>query len=56
LGRLLDHDPRGNKAWFDWRDGCIVVKNPDDEILNKMKQIAVQLRAIVVGDDGEQYR
>jgi hypothetical protein len=49
------HNPKGNKAWFDYRDGCIVVKNPDDEILSKMKRIAAHFRAKVVGDDGELY-
>ena len=49
------HDPDGNKAWFDYREGRIVVKNPDEEILGKMKRIAAQLRAHVVGDDGEHY-
>ena len=49
------HDEGGNKVWFDFSDGRIVVKNPDDEILAKMKRIAKKLRANVVGDDGEQY-
>lgn len=49
------HDPEGNKAWFDWRNGKIVVKNPDEEILGKMKQIASHLGAVVIGDDGELY-
>ena len=49
------HEPNGNKAWFDWRDGRIIVKNPDEEILNKMRQIAAHFRAKVVGDDGEYY-
>jgi hypothetical protein len=49
------HDPEGNKAWFDWRDGRIEVKNPDQEILAKMKQIAAHFGANVIGDDGEQY-
>lgn len=49
------HDPDGNKAWFDWHEGRIVVKNPDDEILAKIKQIAAHLQANVIGDDGEYY-
>jgi prepilin-type processing-associated H-X9-DG protein len=49
------HDPKGNMAWFDWHRGAIVVKNPDDEILGKMKLIAAALGAFVVGDDGELY-
>ena len=42
-------------AWFTWRKGCVTVKNPDDEILAKMKVIAEALDALVIGDDGEQY-
>ena len=49
------HDPRGNMAWFDHRDGRIIVKNPDHEILEKMKQVARELSANVLGDDGETY-
>jgi hypothetical protein len=49
------HDPNGNMAWFDYREGRIVVKNPDDEILEKMKAIAARLGAKVLGDDGESY-
>jgi hypothetical protein len=49
------HDPTGNKAWFDWCDGRVVVKNPDEEILAKMRQVAAHFGAKVVGDDGEHY-
>ena len=49
------HDLKGNKAWFDFRREMIVVKNPDDEILAKMKQIAAKLSANVIGDEGETY-
>ncbi len=42
-------------AWFDFRDGCISVKNPDEKILRKMHQIASQLDAKVLGDEGEEY-
>lgn len=35
----------GNFAWFDRRNGCVIVKNPDEEFLGKMKQIAEMLRA-----------
>ena len=42
-------------VWFDHRDGRVVVKNPDDEILGKMLGIAAALDAFVVGDDGEIY-
>lgn len=49
------HGRDGNKAWFDWSEGRIVVKNPDEEILEKMRRIAKALGARVLGDDGESY-
>ena len=49
------HEEGGNMGWFDYRDGRVVVKNPDDEILAKMKRIAEALGASVMGDDGESY-
>ncbi len=45
----------GNQAWFDFRDGRIVFKNPDQDILQKMLEIAGALNAKIVGDDGEEY-
>lgn len=45
----------GETVWFDFRDGRVVVKNPDDEIIAKMRQIAAALRARVQGDEGEFY-
>lgn len=45
----------GNHAWFDLRSGCVVVKNPDAEILQKMFRIAAHFRARVQGDEGENY-
>ena len=45
----------GNQAWFDFRDGAIVIKNPDQDILAKMLEIAAMLDAKVVGDEGEEY-
>lgn len=45
----------GNFAWFDYREGNIVCKNPDNEIIKKMLSIASQLNAKVQGDDGELY-
>lgn len=44
-----------NYAWFDLRAGNVTVKNPDDEIKNKMIDIADRLNAKVQGDDGEIY-
>jgi hypothetical protein len=49
------HERAGSMAWFDYRNGRIVVKNPDKEILTKMKRIAEQFGATVVGDEGERY-
>ena len=49
------HGIGGNMAWFrHWR-GEITVKNPDREIIDKMKQIAEVLGARVMGDEGELY-
>jgi hypothetical protein len=45
----------GNMAWFDFRAGNVVVKNPDTAILVKMSQIAQKLDARVQGDDCEIY-
>jgi len=45
----------GNYAWFDYRRGNIICKNPDDEIIGKMLDIAERLNAKVQGDEGEIY-
>jgi hypothetical protein len=44
-----------NHAWFDFRNGNIVVKNPDDEIMRKMLSIADKLKAKMQGDEVEIY-
>ncbi len=44
-----------NYAWFDFRAGNVTVKNPDEEIRNKMIDIAHRLNAKVQGDEGETY-
>lgn len=49
------HERDNNMAWFDWREGRIIMKNPDDEILAKMRLIATALSAFVVGDEHERY-
>ena len=49
------HAANGNMAWFDFRGGNVVVKNPNAEILGKMWAIAENLGARVQGDDGELY-
>ncbi len=52
-------DWTGNKsikgAWFDYVDGRIDSKNPEQETIIKMKQIAIALNAKLMGDDGETY-
>jgi hypothetical protein len=49
------HGNDGNMAWFDHRNGEIVVKNPDEEMIEKLCRIAKLLGARVQGDDGELY-
>ena len=49
------HGVDGNMAWFDYSEGRVVVKNPDEEIVGKMKQIAEALNARVIGEEGEMY-
>jgi hypothetical protein len=49
------HGKDGNMAWFDFRRGNVVVKNPDSEILQKMWSVAQLLSANVQGDEGELY-
>jgi len=41
--------------YFDFRNGEIVLKNPDDYVIEKMKELAIKLNARVIGDDGEEY-
>jgi hypothetical protein len=42
-------------AWFSFRNGNVVVKNPDLEIRRKMSSLAKALSAKVQGDEGEFY-
>lgn len=44
-----------NFAWLNYDSGNIVVKNPDEEIISKMVDIAISLNAKVQGDEGEVY-
>ena len=46
---------KGNFAWFAFQHGNIVVKYPDQEIINKMIDIAGAMNAKVIGDDEELY-
>ena len=43
------------EAWFDWFEGSINTKSPDEKILAKMLSIAQALGGKVQGDDGEVY-
>lgn len=49
------HDPNGNMAWFRYSAGNITVKNPDQEILAKVVELARRLGAKAQGDEGEVY-
>ena len=49
------NDESDREAWFVYRDGEIVVKYPDAEVIGKMWSIAQALSAKVQGDDGEIY-
>ena len=49
------HEDEGNKAWFLYSDGNVIVKNPDEEILKKMYHIAQHFGATVQGDECETY-
>lgn len=56
LAQMATHPERDTDgAWLDWRHGRIVVKNPDESLLEKMREIAGKLGAHVQGDDGEYY-
>jgi hypothetical protein len=45
----------GSPVWFSYFEGNLSVKNPDDECLAKMRQVAARLQARVQGDEGEFY-
>ncbi|WP_092279357.1 MULTISPECIES: hypothetical protein [unclassified Duganella] len=49
------HQKNGNMAWMWLSHGCVVTKNPDEEIIGKMAIIAQRLSAKVQGDEGEVY-
>jgi hypothetical protein len=42
-------------GWFDWSQGNVYTKNPDEHVLAKMLTLASSLAARVQGDDGEFY-
>ncbi|HYF63160.1 MAG TPA: hypothetical protein VD886_10135 [Herpetosiphonaceae bacterium] len=43
------------EVWFDWHQGNVFTKNPDEPTLAKMIQLAERLDARVQGDDGDMY-
>lgn len=45
----------GHTVWFSYFEGNVSVKNPDEETLEKMRQVASSLKAFVQGDEGERY-
>lgn len=47
--------PEHEIVWFDFRQGNVVVKNPDELTLAKMQEVAGKLNARVQGDEGEFY-
>ncbi|MEU9394531.1 hypothetical protein AB0D86_31620 [Streptomyces sp. NPDC048324] len=56
LAQMATHPERDTHgAWLDWREGQVVVKNPDEILLEKMRAIARVLGARVQGDDDEYY-
>ena len=46
-----EHD----EPWFDWNDGRISTKHPDEALYCKMLQIADKLNAVVVDEDDHKY-
>lgn len=47
--------PLDERPWFDYSNGCISTKNPDEATIRKMLSIAEALNAKVLGDDDEIY-
>ena len=52
----LDSVSDSSSRWLNWNEGNISSKNPDQETLRKMLEIAAFLGASVQGDDGEHYQ
>jgi hypothetical protein len=42
-------------AWLDWSQGNVYSTDPDSALMEKMHAIAVDLNALVQGDDGKVY-
>jgi hypothetical protein len=51
-----EHPVTTSTAWLFHSDDEITVKHPDQEFLAKMLDIAKDLNAAVIGDDGEDYQ
>ena len=51
----LSHRVSDDHPWFDWSDGAVHTKHPDQRTLAKALQIARHFGARVQGDDGELY-
>lgn len=47
--------PLDERPWFDYYDGNISTKNPDEPTIKKMISIAKDFNAKVQGDNGEVY-
>jgi hypothetical protein len=47
--------PSGMPVSLDFREGAVVVKNPDDHTIDRLKVLATRLGARVQGDEGELY-
>ena len=47
--------PVCRNVWFDLRGGNVVVTNPDEIIIEKMREISATLNAKVKGESGEEY-
>ena len=49
------HDLTGFRCLFEYHEGRISVADPDDETVEKMREVAKRLGAEVRGDEGETY-
>jgi hypothetical protein len=47
--------PLNKRPWFDYYDGSMSTKNPDEPTIRKMISMAKEFNAKVQGDDGELY-
>ena len=54
LATWLGH-PQQDSVVFDFRQGAIIVKNPDAFVLRKMRELALLLNAHVQGEEGQCY-